>query len=45
MHEGVSNNTFYKYVTTIVLVVLSSIIFANLEYNYILLDALPYREA
>ena len=35
----------YKYVVTIIEVVFTSILFAGLEYNYILLDALPHREA
>jgi len=43
--EKTSWNLRFKYIATIILVIFASIVSANLEYNFILLDALPYREA
>jgi len=44
MGEKISANIRINYFVTIVIVVFASIMCAKLEYNYILLDALPYRE-
>lgn len=40
-----SSRISFKYLTTIIIVAIISIAFASLEYNYILFDSLPYREA